>query len=281
MPFTHTYRAVLTIAGSDSGGGAGIQADLKTFSALGCFGASAITAITAQNTTGVSGIHPVPPEMVRAQIAAVMEDIGPRAIKIGMIYSAAQADAVRDALSAYPDVPVVFDPVMLASTGEALMQSPTDLHWMEELFPLTSLLTPNLNETEVFCGFPIRHPDDMGRAATVLLKTGAGAVLIKGGHLPGKRIRDLYLDQAGCESFFESDRIDSANLHGTGCTLSAAIAAGMALGLTRPKAIAHARAYVLQAIESGRHIRTGHGQGPLNHFSAPQVLRQFPLDGGR
>ena len=274
---THTYRSVLTIAGSDSGGGAGIQADLKTFSALGCFGTSAITAITAQNTMGVLCIHPVPPEMIGAQITAVMEDIRPLAVKIGMVYSAEQAAVVRDVLAAYPGLPVVLDPVMVASSGERLAQT---LFW-EELFPITSLVTPNLDEASVLCGFPVREIKEMHKAAYALLKTGARSVLIKGGHLPGNRIRDLFIDGEGNEAVFESDRIDSTNLHGTGCTLSAAIAAGLACGLALPEAIAQAREYVLRAIESGKHILTGHGQGPLNHFWAPLALRQSTLGATR
>lgn len=270
---THTYRSVLTIAGSDSGGGAGIQADLKTFSALGCFGTSAITAITAQNTMGVQCIHPVPPEMIRAQITSVMEDIRPLAIKIGMVYSAEQAAVIGEVLAAYPGVPLVLDPVMVASSGERLAQA---LFW-ERLFPISSLVTPNLDEASVLCGFPVRAIKDMPKAAQVLLKTGARSVLIKGGHLPGDRIRDLFIDTEGNEAVFESDRIDSTNLHGTGCTLSAAIAAGLTCGLALPEAIAQAREYVLRAIEAGKHILTGHGQGPLNHFWAPMALRQATL----
>ena len=307
---THSYTTVLTIAGSDSGGGAGIQADLKTFAAFGCYGTSAITAITAQNTLGITEIHTVPAGVVGAQIRAVLEDIGAGAIKMGMICSEEQVWEVREALiapaasagresptarvlrkaliapagrasptaraeSGAPAAarPFILDPVLVSTSGTPLISLNVLSTLRENIFPLTSLITPNLPEAEVLCGFPVREMEDMRRAAHHLLQTGAGAILIKGGHLAGDRIRDLYVNKAGQELVFESDRIESPNLHGTGCTLSAAIAACLALGNTigdsfgdtMEKAIARARVYVLQAIETGKHIRTGHGQGPLNH----------------
>ena len=298
---THSYTTVLTIAGSDSGGGAGIQADLKTFASFGCYGTSAITAITAQNTLGITEIHTVPAGVVGAQIRAVLEDIGAGAIKMGMICSEEQVWAVREALiapaasagresptaraeSGAAARPFILDPVLVSTSGTRLLPLNVLSTLRENIFPLTSLITPNLPEAEVLCGFPVREMEDMRRAAHHLLQTGAGAILIKGGHLAGDRIRDLYVNKAGEELVFESDRIESPNLHGTGCTLSAAIAACLALGNsigdsfgdTMEKAIARARVYVLQAIETGKHIRTGHGQGPLNHASLREnALRSY------
>lgn len=284
---THAYTSVLTIAGSDSGGGAGIQADLKTFAAFGCYGTSAITAITAQNTLGITDIHPVPANVVGAQIRAVLEDIGAGAIKIGMICSEEQVRAVREALAARAVcaasrdlaavLPIILDPVLVSTSGTPLISLNVLSTLRENIFPLTSLITPNLPEAEVLCGFPVREMEDMRRAAHHLLQTGAGAILIKGGHLASDRIRDLYVNKAGEELVFESERIESPNLHGTGCTLSAAIAACLALGDTMEKAIARARVYVLQAIETGKHIRTGHGQGPLNHAHVVRALKENAL----
>ena len=301
---THSYTTVLTIAGSDSGGGAGIQADLKTFAAFGCYGTSAITAITAQNTLGITEIHTVPAGVVGAQIRAVLEDIGAGAIKMGMICSEEQVWEVREALiapaasagrespaargeSGAPAAarPFILDPVLVSTSGTRLLPLNVLSTLRENIFPLTSLITPNLPEAEVLCGFPVREMEDMRRAAHHLLQTGAGAILIKGGHLAGNRIWDLYVNKAGEELVFESDRIESPNLHGTGCTLSAAIAACLALGNsigdsfgdTMEKAIARARVYVLQAIETGKHIRTGHGQGPLNHAHVAQALKENAL----
>ena len=301
---THSYTTVLSIAGSDSGGGAGIQADLKTFAAFGCYGTCAITAITAQNTLGITEIHTVPAGVVGAQIRAVLEDIGAGAIKMGMICSEEQVWEVREALTApaasagrespaaraesgAPAAarPIILDPVLVSTSGTRLLPLNVLSTLRENIFPLTSLITPNLPEAEVLCGFPVREMEDMRRAAHHLLQTGAGAILIKGGHLAGNRIWDLYVNKAGEELVFESDRIESPNLHGTGCTLSAAIAACLALGNsigdsfgdTMEKAIARARVYVLQAIETGKHIRTGHGQGPLNHAHVAQALKENAL----
>ncbi|ALJ00788.1 bifunctional hydroxymethylpyrimidine kinase/phosphomethylpyrimidine kinase [Rufibacter tibetensis] len=273
----YTYPAVLTIAGSDSGGGAGIQADLKTFSALGCFGTSAITAITVQNTRGVTGIHSVPPEIVKGQIKAVMEDIKPAAIKIGMVHSPELVQAIAEQLRQYP-VPVVLDPVMVATSGDKLIQDETIQLLQQVLFPLAKVVTPNLDEAQILSGLSIRNVDEMQVAAQKILQTGCGAVLLKGGHLPGPRLYDVFLPQNGHLQVFESEFIQSQNTHGTGCTLSSAIAAYLALGLPLQQAITQARDYVHQAIDQGKDVKTGAGHGPLNHFFHPQPLQKHELE---
>ena len=273
----YTYTAVLTIAGSDSGGGAGIQADLKTFSALGCFGTSAITAITVQNTRGVFGIHSVPPDIVRDQINVVMEDIRPAAIKIGMVHSAALARSIAEALRKYR-VPVVLDPVMVATSGDKLIEDNTIEVLKRELFPLADLITPNLDEAQLLTGMTIQHTDDMRVAAHRLIQSGSNAVLVKGGHLRGEVVTDVYLDSAGKEKIFRSPYVLTTNTHGTGCTLSSAIAAYRARGLMWIDAIAEARQYVHEALVEGKSVRTGSGSGPLNHFFNPQKLITHELD---
>jgi hydroxymethylpyrimidine/phosphomethylpyrimidine kinase len=267
------YPRVLSIAGSDSGGGAGIQADLKTFSALGCFGMTAITALTAQNTCGVRAIHGVPPQMLRDQIDAVMEDIGADAVKIGMLHAPEIVRTVAEAIDRHVLKNVVFDPVMVATSGAVLIdQSAIDV-LVHELFPRVTVITPNLDEAALLVGRPLHSVEDMEQAAQELLGKGARAVLLKGGHLPGDTVIDL-LVTAGGETFrMEAPRIHSPNSHGTGCTLSSAIAAHLALGATLIDAVEHARTYVRGALLAGAIVRTGKGSGPLNHGYAPVVMR--------
>lgn len=274
----YKYSSVLTIAGSDSGGGAGIQADLKTFSALGCFGTSAITAVTVQNTMGVTGIHSIPADLVAAQIRSVMDDIAPSAIKIGMVHSAELALAISLALKPYPLVPVIFDPVMVATSGDKLIKDDTLATLRTALFPISTLLTPNLDEASLLVNRKITNLDDMRLAAKEILQTGCFAVLLKGGHLKGENIYDIYLDRQGNETVFESVYIASKNLHGTGCTLSAAIAAHLSLGQNLQNAIEKSREYVFHAILHGKEVKTGHGNGPLNHFFNPQKLALYEMD---
>lgn len=271
----YKYPSVLTIAGSDSGGGAGIQADLKTFSALGCYGTSAITAITVQNTLGVKATHGIPPEIVYGQIKAVMEDIRPAAIKLGMVHSAEVAIAIAEILADYRDTPVIFDPVMAATSGEKLSSDDTIALFKTRLFPLMTLITPNLDEAEVLTLERINNPEQMSKAAKTLLKTGCNAVLIKGGHLKGDKVFDIYHDLAGNGRSFESEFLETRNLHGTGCTLSSAIAAYITLGYSLTTAIEKARKYVFNAIKYGAAVKTGAGNGPLNHFFNPSIaIRQ-------
>lgn len=267
-----TYPVVLSIAGSDSGGGAGIQADLKTISALGCFGTTAITAITAQNTLGVTGIHPIPEALVRAQIKAVMDDLRPAALKIGMVYSSALAIAIAETLSEYPDIPVIFDPVMVTSSGDSLIEDQTVTTFKQQLFPLAELVTPNLEEASILAGMEVRTIGDMKKAAFCLLQYGCKSVLIKGGHLAGSELCDVYLHQDGDSRVFRSKRIETNNTHGTGCTLSSAIASFRGLGEDLITAISKSKAYTHQAIEQGKQVRIGAGHGPLNHFFDPQSL---------
>lgn len=267
-----SYPIVLSIAGSDSGGAAGIQADIKTISALGCFATTAITAVTVQNTLGVSGIHPIPVDFVKAQIKAVMNDLRPSAIKIGMVHSAELAIGIAEALNEYKNVPVIFDPVMVASSGDSLVESDTIAILKHYLFPLTQLLTPNLGEAALLAQMDIEHVEDMKDAAVKILMSGVNAVLIKGGHLKGPDLIDIYRDKKGNETMFSSTAIETLNTRGTGCSLSSAIASYISLGHDLEAAIAKAKAYVHQAICQGIDVKTGKGHGPLNHFFEPKKL---------
>lgn len=265
----YKYISVLTIAGSDSGGGAGIQGDLKTFAALGCYGTSAITAITVQNTLGVSDIHPVPAAIVAGQIKAVLDDIRPAAIKIGMIHQPEVALAIAGLLRAYQGIPVVLDPVMVSSSGRPLLSDETVNILQQELFPLVTLVTPNLDEATVLSGMAISGVEDMKAAAARILATGCNAVLVKGGHLSGTQLFDVYLDQSGIEHIISNAAIVTNNTHGTGCTLSSAIAAFLARGYDMVTAIKNASNYMHQAIAAGKDVKTGEGHGPVNHFFDP------------
>lgn len=276
--FEFEYPRVLSIAGSDSGGGAGIQADLKTFAALGCYGMTAITALTAQNTQGVRAIHGVPPAMLRDQIDAVVEDIGVDAVKIGMLHAPEIVLAVAEAIERHALDKIVLDPVMVATSGAVLIDNPAIDVLVRELFPRAVLVTPNLDEAALLVGRPLNNADDMEAAARELLGRGARAVLLKGGHLPGDTVMDLLLTAAGDQHWMHAPRIHSANTHGTGCTLSSAIAAGLALGQPLLEAVEMARAYVRAALLAGAKVKTGAGSGPLNHGHAPMVMRLRPLN---
>jgi hydroxymethylpyrimidine/phosphomethylpyrimidine kinase len=271
----YKYISVLTIAGSDSGGGAGIQADLKTFSALGCYGTSAITAVTAQNTLGVTVIHPVPPEVIAAQIVAVMADIKPSAIKIGLLPNAEAVLAVTTALKRYEDVPIIVDPVMIASTGGSLATAGTLDALRDTLFPIAELITPNIPETTAFTGSIITDIQSMRQAMPFLLKYNSFAVLIKGGHLPGTDICHYYADKNGNQKEIHSSFIETNNTHGTGCTLSAAIAVYIARGEKLHDAILLAEKFVGRALAEGKNVKTGQGSGPLNHFFKPRKLARI------
>ncbi len=271
------YARVLTIAGSDSGGGAGIQADLKTFAALGCFGMSALTALTAQNTMGVRAIHAVPLDMLEAQIAAVVEDIGVDAVKIGMLHSAATVHSVAAALDRHGLSRVVFDPVMVATSGATLIDREAITVLVEMMFPRALLITPNLDEASLLVGRALSSEADMEAAARQMLAMGARAVLLKGGHLQGDTVSDLLLAAGAEPLWMRAPRIHSANSHGTGCTLSSAITSHLALGASLPEAVQQARAYVRGALEAGAAVRTGAGSGPLNHGWQPVATRTFAL----
>jgi len=274
------YARVLSIAGSDSGGGAGVQADLKTFAALGCYGMSAVTALTAQNTLGVQGIHAVPPAFLRLQLASVLDDIGADAVKVGMLHEPEVVEVVAWAIDRYRLARVVLDPVMVATSGDRLIAPATAEVLVRELFPRASVVTPNLDEAALLLGRRIEGVEALDAAAQDLLDLGAQAVLLKGGHLPGDVCVDLLVRRDAPPLRLASPRIASRNVHGTGCTLSSAIAAQLALGFGLDAAVRAARAWVLAAIAAGADVRTGHGHGPLNHGHAPQAMQRLALPGG-
>ncbi|MEL7469538.1 MAG: bifunctional hydroxymethylpyrimidine kinase/phosphomethylpyrimidine kinase [Pseudomonadota bacterium] len=256
----------LTIAGSDSCGGAGIQADLKAFSALGVYGASVITAITAQNTQGVTAMHEVPAEIVRAQIDTVLSDIEVGAIKIGMLFSPAIIVQVAEALSKR-DIPVVLDPVMIAKSGDALLQDEAVSALITDLGPEADLLTPNLPEAaRMLDEDAATTPDEAERQGRALIGRGARAVLMKGGHGTGETCVDLLVTQHGCVEL-TAPRRQTRNTHGTGCTLSSAIAAGLAKGEGLEQSVRSAHAYLQRAISAADDLKIGHGHGPVHHFT--------------
>ncbi|GKV68489.1 hydroxymethylpyrimidine/phosphomethylpyrimidine kinase [Sporosarcina sp. NCCP-2716] len=258
-----TYVA-LTIAGSDSGGGAGIQADIKTFQELGVFGTSALTAITAQNTQGVQAVQPVDAAIVQAQIESVLSDFPVTAIKTGMLFSAELIRTVALALRSVPEVPLVIDPVMIAKGGTSLLQQEAVTALREELLPLATLVTPNLPEAEVLTGMTIDSPSDMEAAAEKLLKTGTSTVLLKGGHRGDvPYAEDLFLSSDGQSFCLRSERVRTADTHGTGCTFAAAITAELAKGRSMTEAAVTAKHFIQRAIEDS--LRLGSGHGPTNH----------------
>lgn len=261
-----TIAIALTIAGSDSSGGAGIQADLKSFSALGVYGASVITALTAQNTQGVDALYPVPPTFVRSQIDAVRGDLMVDAIKIGMLGNADIVAVVAEGLQAWPQLPTVLDPVMVAQSGAALIDDRAVSSLVDLLFPLVSLVTPNLPEAaRLLEGEIARNENEMAEQGQALLQRGAGAVLIKGGHGEGLEAVDVLVTKTSVERF-ATTRLATKNTHGTGCSLSSAIAAGLAQGLTLVPAIAQAKEWLTGAIASADELNVGKGPGPVHHF---------------
>jgi hydroxymethylpyrimidine/phosphomethylpyrimidine kinase len=254
---------VLVIAGSDSGGGAGIQADIKTITALNGFAATAITALTAQNTLGVHGVMAVPPDFIRQQIEVVLSDIGADVIKIGMLGDVATIATVCDALQAVaPNVPVVLDPVMVAKGGHALLAAEAVDILRRRLLPMAAVITPNLPEAEALTGLKIRTEADMRVAAMAIRDMGVAAVLLKGGHLDSDTVTDLLATDLGAEAF-AAPRIVTRHTHGTGCTTASAVAASLAQGLSLRNAVVRARVYVRTAIETAPGL--GQGHGPLNH----------------
>jgi hydroxymethylpyrimidine/phosphomethylpyrimidine kinase len=274
MKAKKSYPIVLSIAGSDSSGGAGVQADLKTFSALGVYGATAITALTAQNTLGVRSQLAIDPQMVYDQITTVVEDLHPRHVKIGMLANADIVNAVAEALSGY-DLSVILDPVMISSSGHRLLSTEAQEVIKQRLLPLTTLLTPNIPEAEALCAMPLSSTKNKELAARYLLDLGAEAVLLKGGHEAGSVKSDTLFRMSpnGIESHtLSSETIDTKNIHGTGCTLSSAIAAYMARGYDIIEAITAAKRYISEAIRAGADVEIGHGFGPVNHGFNPQKM---------
>ena len=261
MSQAHQGR-VLVIAGSDSGGGAGIQADIKTITALGGYAATAITAVTVQNTLGVTGVHPIPLEVIAAQARAVLDDIGADAIKTGMLGDAAVVETVAQALDHAVGVPAVVDPVMVAKGGAPLLADAAIGAVKSLMIPRAALLTPNAPEAAALTGLVVETTDDLRRAGEALLSLGAQAVLMKGGHVAGDRVVDVLMTAAG-ETTFEGERIQSRHTHGTGCTLASACAAGLAKGLKLEEAVAEAWNYVHEAMLRAPGFGAGHG--PLDH----------------
>ncbi len=261
-----TKPRVLVVAGSDSGGGAGIQADIKTITMLGGFATTAVTALTAQNTLGVEEVLPVEARFVALQMTAVLTDIGADAIKIGMLGSARVVEAVADVCESLGfGIPLIVDPVMIAKGGARLLDKGAHDALVLRLLPLASLLTPNVPEAEILTGMTIRTPRDLERAADALLALGPSAVLIKGGHLEGDTVVDVLRTADGAAHVFEGPRIASRSTHGTGCTLASGIAAGVAEGLTLQGAVARARDYVVKAIRLAPGLGKGHGPLEFGH----------------
>ena len=262
---------VLTIAGSDSGGGAGIQADLKTFAALGCYGTSVITALTAQNTKGVAGIFPVTANFVGQQMDAVLSDIGTDAVKIGMLHDPEIIEIVAAKLQQYECENIVLDPVMVAKSGDRLLQSNAVNALKKYLLPMAAVITPNLPEAEDLLGIPVQTRNDMQKAAGLFLTFGPQSVTIKGGHLAGDNSADFYLNADGSSRWLEQSRIETKNNHGTGCTFSSAIAAHLARGEELQQAIENAKTYISAALFAGASYGIGEGHGPVQHFFAHEM----------
>ena len=271
------YPVALSIAGSDSSGGAGIQADLKTFSALGVYGATAITAITAQNTKGVNSQLAISPEMVYNQIVAVVEDIAPSFIKIGMLANKEVAMVVADALSRY-NIPTILDPVIVSSTGHRLLSIEAQEVVKSQLLPLSTLVTPNIPEMEALTAMSLTTAEEKLSAAQYLLSLGAQAVLLKGGHEEGDTKCDTLYELDGrniTQLHLSTPTVATKNIHGTGCTLSSAIAAFMARGLALREAVQEAKNYITEAILSGADIAIGNGFGPVNHLFNPLPMQVY------
>ena len=264
-----TYHRALTIAGSDSGGGAGIQADLKTFSALGCFGMSVITALTAQNTQTVTAIHPAPPEFIAAQMDSVLTDMGTDAVKIGMLHSPKVIEVVADRLTAHRVANIVLDPVMVAKSGDKLLRDDAIEALKERLIPLADVITPNLPEASALLERSVTTADHMAEACRDLARLGCRAVLLKGGHLEDADSSDcLYVSETDALVPLSASRIQTVNAHGTGCTLSSAVAAHLARGFSLSEAVGKAKTYITQALKAGAQFKIGHGHGPVHHFHA-------------
>lgn len=269
------YITALTIAGSDSSGGAGIQADIKTMSALGVYASCAITAVTAQNTLGVQSVSAVPSTIVKQQIRSVLSDIRPQAIKIGMVNDIATIRAIVETLVHYPCSVIVVDPVMVATSGDSLMQKNALSVFCKELLPLASIVTPNIPEAEILAGMKIKDSNDARIAARRIATYGCPDILIKGGHQTGRNKTDYLFDFSSSpysEYVFTEQTIDTKNTHGTGCTLSSAIAAFLARGMQMADAVACAKSFIHKALAAGKDVKIGDGHGPVNHFFAPEPL---------
>lgn len=268
----YKYPSVLTIAGFDGSGGAGIQADIKTISALGCYATSVLTALPVQNTQGVKNIFPIPIEAVAAQLDAIMEDIVPDTIKIGMVHTPQLVDTIAAVLERHPDIPVVFDPVMVATSGHHLIEEQTIDTIIEKLLPLSAVITPNMDEAAIIAKMKVETVKDMELAGRSIKQLGCKNILLKGGHQKTAVITSLLLDEENNYHAFQFSKIETNNTHGSGCTLSSAIASYIAQGQDLFEAVVLGQQYVFNAIQSGADTQTGKGNGPLNHFFDPQKL---------
>ena len=267
------YYSVLAIAGSDSGGGAGIQADIKAISAMGCYSTTAITAVTVQNTIGVQAVHPVPLDILEGQIDAVLSDIGTDVIKIGMLHSADVVNLVADKIKQYGITNVVLDPVMVSTSGHRLIEEKAIEHIKKCLMPLVRVITPNIPEAEILTGCKISGEQDFNNIARKLSNDGNISVLLKAGHLDGDTLVDYFYNaEDNTLTLLPSKRVNTQNTHGTGCTLSSALAAALARGENLTTAAKSAKLFIDQAIISGATVEIGHGQGPVNHFFNPSKM---------
>lgn len=266
------YISALTIAGFDGSGGAGIQADIKTFSALGCYATSVLTALPVQNTQGVRSIYPIPEEAVQEQIETILDDIFPDAIKIGMVHTPKLVDVIVSTLAKYPRIPIVFDPVMVATSGHKLIEDETVETIVKKLLPLAEVITPNMDEAAILANMSVKNTADMQVAGKKIMELGCKGVLMKGGHLEADVLTSYYYDAEGNEEIYRFEKYPTINTHGSGCTLSSAIASYIAQGKTLNEAVSLGQNYVHEAIKNGKDVLIGKGNGPLNHFFNPQKL---------
>lgn len=268
----YSYPSVLTIAGFDGSGGAGIQADIKTISALGCFATSVLTALPVQNTCGVRSIFPIDVNVVQAQIECIMDDIIPDAIKIGMVHTPELVNVIVNTLTKYPKVPIVFDPVMVATSGHNLIEQPTIDVLIKKLIPFADIITPNMDEVGILTDSKIHTLAELELAAKQLDTIGSKYVLLKGGHLTTSQLTSILLRTDGKRINYTFPKINTNNTHGSGCTLSSAIASYLAQGKTMEDAVDLAQIYVFNAIKNGADVKIGKGNGPLDHFFNPKKL---------
>lgn len=265
----YKYPSVLSIAGFDGSGGAGIQADIKTISALGCYATTVLTALPVQNTQGVQTIFSIPVEIVAAQIEAILDDIFPDVIKIGMVHTPELVEIILQTLSKYKTVPIVFDPVMVATSGHRLIEEKTIQSIIEKLLPISEIITPNMDEAALLANMEVKTIADMHSAGIKIKNLNCKSVLLKGGHQTTANITSLFLNEKDKIYTFETKKFDTTNTHGSGCTLSSAIAAYLAQGKSLLDAVALGQNYTYDAIKNGKDVKTGKGNGPLNHFFNP------------
>tara|TARA_B100000929_G_scaffold261596_1_gene226480 strand:- start:393 stop:1235 length:843 start_codon:yes stop_codon:yes gene_type:complete len=274
----YNYPSVLTIAGFDGSGGAGIQADIKTISALGCYATSVLTALPIQNTTGVKSIFSIPEQTVGDQLDTILEDIFPASIKIGMVHSSKLVEIIVDKLKPYPQTPIIFDPVMVATSGHQLIEDNTIQSIIQQLFPISDVITPNLDEAAILAGMKIESIDEMRIAGKKIMKLGCKSLLLKGGHLESEELTSLYFSPNGTIESFEFPKFRTNNTHGSGCTLSSAIASYLAQKKNLPEAVRLGQEYIHKAIYHGKDAVIGKGNGPVNHFFNPQKLIKHEMD---